>query len=278
MAYQKSQAHRDNAKMAGAIGSAVLQDQREKRVKDYYLNPVLCSGPGCSEVIAYEKKCSNRFCGSRCSALFNASKRDCSHPVERRAKIKKAVLKKSVQSGLRQVIDGEMVFQKVCGGCRKSFVTEKRVAKTCSAACAKSMALAKLDLEKARENGRRSVAEQMAAGKWKPWGVQNKDVRSNPEKYMEGLLRGAGLLSYVFQHQVSCYSIDFAFPDLRIALEVDGKQHQAPRQKAHDKKRDDFLERLGWSVFRVDFGAWKTASGKEKIHQQFKQFLVSLSC
>ncbi|HZH58645.1 MAG TPA: DUF559 domain-containing protein [Metabacillus sp.] len=53
------------------------------------------------------------------------------------------------------------------------------------------------------------------------------------------------------QERCGPYWIDLALPTYRIAIECDGKAyHSMPEQKKHDKKKDKYLRRNGWSVLR----------------------------
>lgn len=53
------------------------------------------------------------------------------------------------------------------------------------------------------------------------------------------------------QHRQGKYRIDLAFPSSMLAIECDGKAyHSSPTQKAHDKKKDQFLKSKGWTVLR----------------------------
>ncbi|WP_337020097.1 endonuclease domain-containing protein [Oceanobacillus massiliensis] len=53
------------------------------------------------------------------------------------------------------------------------------------------------------------------------------------------------------QYRVGKYRIDLAFPNHMIAIECDGKAyHSTPKQKAHDRKKDKFLQERGWTVLR----------------------------
>jgi len=47
------------------------------------------------------------------------------------------------------------------------------------------------------------------------------------------------------------YAIDIAYPEMRLAIEVDGKTHSNVKQRLRDAKRDRDLRFLGWSVFRI---------------------------
>jgi len=45
--------------------------------------------------------------------------------------------------------------------------------------------------------------------------------------------------------------IDVAHPQLKLAIEVDGCDHQKPKQQCRDRQKERGLRRLGWTVFRV---------------------------
>ena len=54
------------------------------------------------------------------------------------------------------------------------------------------------------------------------------------------------------QHKVGPYRLDMALPNIKLAIECDGKAyHSSPAQKAKDKKRDSYLKTNGWTVVRV---------------------------
>jgi very-short-patch-repair endonuclease len=38
---------------------------------------------------------------------------------------------------------------------------------------------------------------------------------------------------------------------MKLAIEVDGPEHQRPRQRLIDQRKARALRRLGWSVFRI---------------------------
>jgi very-short-patch-repair endonuclease len=69
------------------------------------------------------------------------------------------------------------------------------------------------------------------------------------------LCRTHGLPPAAFQHEVRfrgrTYRIDFAYPDLRIAIEVDGYGQRATRAAFEsDTERQTILGLLGWTVLR----------------------------
>lgn len=47
------------------------------------------------------------------------------------------------------------------------------------------------------------------------------------------------------------FRIDFAYPECRLAIEIDGvESHSTPEQRAHDARRQHLLEQAGWRVLR----------------------------
>lgn len=46
------------------------------------------------------------------------------------------------------------------------------------------------------------------------------------------------------------YVIDFAWPDIKLAVEADGNYHQTMVQRQKDSARDNFFTGLGWTVLR----------------------------
>ena len=65
-------------------------------------------------------------------------------------------------------------------------------------------------------------------------------------------LFGIGPGGVVTQHQIGRYRLDFALPDVLVAIEVDGPHHRLPENAARDLERDLSLHDAGWMVFRVD--------------------------
>jgi len=48
------------------------------------------------------------------------------------------------------------------------------------------------------------------------------------------------------------YRLDFAYPLVKLAIEIDGPHHRLPGAKARDARRDRVLRSLGWTVVRFD--------------------------
>lgn len=62
--------------------------------------------------------------------------------------------------------------------------------------------------------------------------------------------------NYTSEYNVGNYSIDFAWIDKKLAIEIDGDQHQRfQSQIDSDKRKDELLISFGWKVLRLP---WKT--------------------
>lgn len=57
------------------------------------------------------------------------------------------------------------------------------------------------------------------------------------------------------QYPVGRYRLDFADPDVLIAIEADGFFHRMPGAAERDRKRDEWLLSQGWFLFRISDGS-----------------------
>jgi very-short-patch-repair endonuclease len=60
-------------------------------------------------------------------------------------------------------------------------------------------------------------------------------------------------LGYRFlrQYSVDHIVIDFYYPELKLAIELDGDVHNQPGQKEYNKARQDYLEKFGIKFIRI---------------------------
>ena len=72
-----------------------------------------------------------------------------------------------------------------------------------------------------------------------------------PERILWGLLRGGRLAGLKFrrQHPIGPFVVDFHCHQSRLVVELDGMSHDSRADE--DRKRTEYLERLGLRVFRV---------------------------
>lgn len=74
---------------------------------------------------------------------------------------------------------------------------------------------------------------------------------SNPEKVFQEALERHGIKGWVYNMRFGKYIFDFAFPDRKIDVEIDGATHEWPEIKEKDKIRDQFSFENGWKVIRI---------------------------
>ena len=72
------------------------------------------------------------------------------------------------------------------------------------------------------------------------------------ERKLWCVLQRAQLLGLSFrrQHPLGKYILDFYCPVIRLAIEIDGGQHNQRRQQARDKRRSLSLQEKGISILR----------------------------
>lgn len=70
------------------------------------------------------------------------------------------------------------------------------------------------------------------------------------------------------------YRIDFAYPSVKLAIEVDGPHHRLPAAQIRDARRDRRLRQLGWTVDRFDEEA--VTHHPERVLDAIRTRLVAL--
>jgi very-short-patch-repair endonuclease len=61
------------------------------------------------------------------------------------------------------------------------------------------------------------------------------------------------------------YSLDFALPNIKFYIEIDGEQHYTDKRIVeHDKNRTDVLTNLGWSCYRIRWSEYQKLNFEEK--------------
>lgn len=82
--------------------------------------------------------------------------------------------------------------------------------------------------------------------------VAGYGLRSEAERRLRRLLVQAGVTGWVVDWPLAGVGVlDFAFPDVRLAIEVDGRAwHSAGDRFQHDRTRQNALVARGWTVLR----------------------------
>jgi very-short-patch-repair endonuclease len=78
-----------------------------------------------------------------------------------------------------------------------------------------------------------------------PFKLNHSSKESYPEKYFREWLQKENIF-VEREFQVGLYTLDFAWPEKKIYLEVDGSQHHLSWMIKHDEERTKKLSELGW--------------------------------
>ena len=75
---------------------------------------------------------------------------------------------------------------------------------------------------------------------------------TEPERFLWSILRNRRLAGAKFrrQHPIDPYVLDFYCNDARLAVELDGGQHNSEEGRTNDERRSLFLKRSGIKVLR----------------------------
>lgn len=109
---------------------------------------------------------------------------------------------------------------------------------------------------------------------------RNSERKSSPlEDWFDICFKQMGIYGYTKEYQVDKYFLDFAWPNIKFAVEADGDLYHFDK-KNEDFKRDEILKKQGWIIYRVnskeawDFNLFTkhlleiyfNVAGKRKIH------------
>ncbi len=83
-----------------------------------------------------------------------------------------------------------------------------------------------------------------------PYLLNHSSKRSYPEIVFENALKESGLIGWIAKYRAGIYEYDFAFPKLKIDIEIDGATHLTEKVKIIDKRRDIWSKEQGWKVIR----------------------------
>lgn len=82
-----------------------------------------------------------------------------------------------------------------------------------------------------------------------PYLLNHSSKESYPEKIFRERLERENI-QFVQEYKILRYSLDFAFPDKKINVEIDGETHLQKNVQKIDAERNKILQNLGWKVLR----------------------------
>jgi len=110
------------------------------------------------------------------------------------------------------------------------------------------------------EETKRKISDGMkrAHNEGRAWNIGQSrwnNEMSYPEKFFKQVIENEfDDKNFKQEYSVGIYSIDFAWVNKKIAIEIDGAQHEKPDYKARDKRKDKKLSDEGWDILRIK---WK---------------------
>lgn len=104
-----------------------------------------------------------------------------------------------------------------------------------------------------------SISMKRAHAEGRAWNIGKSrwnNEPSYPEKFFIKVINNEfDDKNYKREFNIGIYSIDFAWIDKKLALEIDGEQHQRfDEVKERDIRKDKFLIENGWKILRIQ---WK---------------------
>lgn len=91
-----------------------------------------------------------------------------------------------------------------------------------------------------------------------PWAKRSNCIPSYGERWLDDIFASNDIYkkyTVIREYPIHPYFIDFAFVNEKVAVEFDGGCHFKNGRKRidHDIKRDNYLNGLGWRVFRIPY-------------------------
>ena len=214
----------------------------EKHLEDYKNRKVYCLQ--CGKEITGKDRFQKKFCNNSCAAKYSNS-----HRI-RVKKEKKPKLK----------------YKCTCVVCGSEFYSTHKHSIHCSAQCTANDPNVK---NKMREK----VQERINNGTFSGW--QSRNITSYPEQFWIKVLDNHNITYIREDFSTKKYFLDFVIEKdgKKIDLEIDGKQHKYEDRKQHDKERDEYLQNLGYIVYRIEWNSINNEKGKNLMKSKIENFL-----
>lgn len=222
----------------------------------------------CGKIL--ELKSQSKFCSSSCAATYNNKIRG-KHTEETKNKISSALkdrykLKRQNEDNILYKPDSKYIFHKcVCCVCGKEFWSRHKKSVHCSRTCVSHDERINEVLRQAQYKAIENRTHVM---------FSEKQKISFPERYWMDVLDKANIKYKYNVYTLKRYFLDFLIEkgDLKIDLEIDGKQHLLDDRVKHDNERNMLLQQAGYIVYRVPWNSVNTHIGKERMKKKVNDF------
>ena len=196
---------------------------------------------------------SGRFCSLKCSRSFSTK--------AKRNEINEALsLKMSSKS---------RYVEKTCSNCSNVFKIKwsKRKQECCSRICAAKLKWKDEEYKKHISDCSKAHAINMhKTNENFGWSTRKKLKPSYPERIAINVLNELKI-EFERKYKLGKYFIDFVIHEIKIAIEIDGRQHEKPERIDVDKEKDKLLNKNGWKVYRISYP-------KENIKERLREILT----
>lgn len=91
-----------------------------------------------------------------------------------------------------------------------------------------------------------------------PYIINHSSKISYPEKIFMNALNADNITGWQYNYRNGIYSYDFAFPEIKLDVEIDGSTHLNEKVKRIDGRRDKWSGDNGWNVLRFTANEVKT--------------------
>lgn len=118
------------------------------------------------------------------------------------------------------------------------------------------------------EARKRVIAQN--GGVW--WNSRSNCKRSYAEEWTLRVIQNEFLdQNFKEEYHLNRWFMDFAWPDKKRYIEIDGAQHEWPERKKMDEEKDSFYKSLGWEVLRL---SWKyITNNTQQAIKEMKDFI-----
>lgn len=230
------------------------------------------------------------YCSKKCCNSLNLGGRYSKETIDKRVKwirdkyssknshVKISVSKTNKKhNSLKKIFIKKTPILRNCLICGDVFSSIKNIQNYCSLSCSGKARWKNPDY---RNNLISKIKERVKNGTHKGW--QSRNILSYPEQFFKTALNNNGYEnSYKINFPIAkkslgvnctaCYFLDFYFEDIKLNIEIDGKQHDFQERKESDKKRDELLNKYGIEVYRIK---WKNpAKHKDYINEKIKELI-----
>jgi very-short-patch-repair endonuclease len=199
---------------------------------------------------------SGRFCSLKCSRSFST-------------KAKRKEINDKV-SAKRKGIGNDSITKK-CENCEATFIVSwsKRNKTCCSVSCSGKLRWKNAEYRKnISEKSSMAAIKRHQSGKNFGWQTRKKFSASYPESLAIEVLDSVKI-EYEREFKIGRFFVDFVIHSSKIAIEIDGRQHEKEDRKRNDRAKDLLLIENGWKIYRISYP-------KENVKDKIKEILASI--